>query len=400
MRSFSYISFLIALLFLAGCEREKDLNPASFTRFYGDEFFDIAHGMIECADGNLAVAGVFSHTSTNQDMLLMKLRPNGDTVWARKFGGPNIDQGHNVLELADGSLVLVGTRAKDAIASDFDLYVVKVDADGNFISEDVVGGPGNDQARGICPSHSNGFVVTGFNGSQGNAAGMLWVREYTDDLSFVNETFIGNTGENRGWSIVATPDNGYAVAGFTNALSSANDFDALVLKFDENLQTIWTQVGEHPGEDFAHGIVNTSDGGIAWVGFQIGFAEFFEIAIQRLTAAGDTIQTKVFQFDDNDRTLAYNFAQMPDGGFAIPGQTQSFGNGGDDFFLLITDDQLDLKNGPNGSVFGGSNDDRGMSLVRLSDGSLVMAGFTKSFALTGEFDIAIVKTDADGNLID
>jgi hypothetical protein len=76
------------------------------------------------------------------------------------------------------------------------------------------------------------------------------------------------------------------------------------------------------------------------------------------------------------------------------GYTSSFGAGGYDVFLVKTD--------ANGNIiwaktYGGWNNDIASSVRQTSDGGYIVAGTTWSFG-TGNGDVFLIKTDANGNI--
>jgi hypothetical protein len=92
---------------------------------------------------------------------------------------------------------------------------------------------------------------------------------------------------------------------------------------------------------------------------------------------------------------AYALVQTADGGYALAGYTNSFGAGGYDFWLVKTD--------ASGTVqwnrtYGGSNENDFVTvLMQTVDGGYALAGDTYSFGV-GNADAWLVKTDASGNM--
>jgi hypothetical protein len=87
----------------------------------------------------------------------------------------------------------------------------------------------------------------------------------------------------------------------------------------------------------------------------------------------------------------YALVQTSDGGYALAGETWSFGAGDSDFWLVKTDASGNIQWN---QTYGGTNPDVAYALVQTSDGGYALAGGTGSFGTGGDF--WLVKTDANG----
>jgi len=90
-----------------------------------------------------------------------------------------------------------------------------------------------------------------------------------------------------------------------------------------------------------------------------------------------------------DADGAISLVLTSDGGYALAGMTESFGAGGDDFWLVKTDSYGNIKWN---QTYGGTNRDYGFCLVQTSDGGYAFAGSTSSLG-AGNSDVWLVKTD-------
>lgn len=91
---------------------------------------------------------------------------------------------------------------------------------------------------------------------------------------------------------------------------------------------------------------------------------------------------------------AYAISETLDGGFVLAGETQSFGAGGRDMYLLHA--------GPDGNqvwsrTFGGAGDDYANASIALADGGFALAGGTTTEE--GDLDFFLVRTDPAGNRV-
>jgi len=100
--------------------------------------------------------------------------------------------------------------------------------------------------------------------------------------------------------------------------------------------TIWTKTFGGPLADVGNSVKQTNDGGFIVASTTSSFgAGGQDIWLIKTDENGDTLWTKTFGGAGNDR--ASNVVQTNDNGYAIFGTTNSYGNGGDDFLLWKTD---------------------------------------------------------------
>ena len=99
---------------------------------------------------------------------------------------------------------------------------------------------------------------------------------------------------------------------------------------------------------------------------------------------------------ENDGNFSVYVVETSDGGFAIASNTQSFGEGSGDFWLIKTDASGKMEWN---QTYGGTKVDHPYALIQASDGGYALAGGTKSFGDIGSFNVWLVKTDIFGNLL-
>jgi hypothetical protein len=143
-------------------------------------------------------------------------------------------------------------------------------------------------------------------------------------------------------------------------------------------------------------VQQTMDGGCILVGYNFSWMFINSyVLLVKTDAKGDTVWTKRFCDDFFGDKIANCVRQTNDSGYIVVGHFSEFGAGGEDIFLIKTDangDTLWTK------TFGGTNDDQAHSVQQTSDGGFIITGSTRSLG-AGTFDVFLVKTDVNGNVI-
>ena len=105
----------------------------------GTSLVDEATRIIRTIDGNYIVSGYIETSSQNVDLLMVKIDGDGNILWEKTFGDEEkIEQGFGVVEQADGSLTLAGAVIQIP-SFESDLYLVRTNAEGSFLSNWVKG---------------------------------------------------------------------------------------------------------------------------------------------------------------------------------------------------------------------------------------------------------------------
>ena len=100
--------------------------------------------------------------------------------------------------------------------------------------------------------------------------------------------------------------------------------------------------------------------------------------------------TKTYGGADVDRGVSV--AQTADGGYVMVGLSASYGDGGEEVYLVRTDSQGE---GIWEKTHGGSDQDAGWAVHETADGGFLVGGFTKSYG-AGGFDCLLLRTNAGG----
>ena len=133
-------------------------------------------------------------------------------------------------------------------------------------------------------------------------------------------------------------------------------------------------------------VQQTSDGGYIITGEK----QYDGLMLFKTNSVGDSLWLRIFKGSGSE--IGYSVKETTDGGYVITGWTNSFGNGGQDVWLIKTDSQ---GNEEWNKTFGESDSDRGYSVQQTSDGGYIIIGKTRNVD-DGYDDIWLIKTDSQG----
>ncbi len=260
-----------------------------------------------------------------------------EEVWNSTFGGRYGDGAWCLQETENGGYILVGNSASRGEGSD--LLLIRTDAMGNRIWSKILGGAGEDVGYFVQETRDGGFIVTGSTKSFAVGEEILWLvkTDANGTLSW-DKTFGGfvSSSGDGGWSVDETDDADFIIAGYTQSQGSGRK-DLWLIKTDEQGNKIWDRT-----------------------------------------------------FGGRNDDVGMSVLQSRDGGYIVAGRTASFGEYGDDIWLLKTDSRgEELWN----ATFGGKQDDAGFQVVELADGYAVV-GRTESSS--DKKRIILIKMDLDG----
>ena len=244
------------------------------------------------------------------------------------------------------------------------------------------------QTYGITEEEYARSLVTTPDGGYALAGGTLLVKTDVNGNLEWSKTF----SEGSANCLVLTADGGYALAGQTVVFDSGNH-DFWLVKTDANGNIEWSQTYGAESTDIANCLIETSEGGFALAGQSYSFgAGGYDFWLVKTDEDGNMEWNQTYGGTEADK--AYSLVATPDGGYTVTGETSSFGAGGSDFWLIKTDENGNI--GWN-QTYGGTSTEIADSLVVTSDGGYALAGFTTTnIERTGDF--WLVKTDTNGNM--
>ncbi|MBM3330451.1 T9SS type A sorting domain-containing protein [candidate division WOR-3 bacterium] len=362
----------------------------TFQRTYGGIGDDRGFSVRQTADGGYIIAGQTSiFEGSNTDVYLIKTDSLGDTLWTRTFGGDSNDFGFSVRQTTDSGYIISGKTSSFGAGNE-DVYLIRTNSNGDTLWTKTFGGDSNDCGPSVQVTADGGCIITGYTRSFGmGQADVYLVKTDIHGDTMWTRTY-GGTGNDNGYSVQQTVDDGYIIAGNARSPSS---YDVYLVKTDAGGDTLWTRTYGSTGSEGGRSIQQTTDTGYIIVAPTTSFgAESSDVYLIKTDARGDTQWTRTFGGRSVDQ--GFSVQQTTDGGYIVGGLTASNGSYPSDAWLI--------KTGADGSAmwtrtFGDGPYDEGRSVQQTADGGYVVTGLTRSFGVV-ENDVYLIKTDSLGNV--
>ena len=356
---------------------------------FGGTDGDIGTSVQQTTDGGYIITGeTESFGNVNGDVYLIKTDGNGVEQWSQTFGGGYSSGGYSLQQTTDGGYIIFGTTYDNGTAgTEMDAKLIKTDINGvEQWSQTFFNTPAWEYAGSVQQTNDGGYIITGE--TQGD---VYLIKTDGNGVEQWSQTFGGTDGD-MGFSVQQTTDGGYIICGETKSFGNG-EYDFYLIKTDDNGVEQWSQTFGGNGDEKGYSVQQTTDGGYIICGETESFGSGDE-DVYLIKTDGNGIEqwNQIFGGVNDDE--ANQVQQTTDGGYIIVGVTESYGNGDDDVFLIKTDSQGDTLWT---KTFGGTGDDRGCSVQQTTDGGYIIVGRTESYG-NGASDVYLIKTDGNGNV--
>ncbi|RMA66435.1 T9SS type A sorting domain-containing protein [Ulvibacter antarcticus] len=361
-------------------------------------------------------------------------------IWQNTIGGSNTDFLQTPNRTSDGGYILAGYSLSNASGDKTensnggtDIWVVKIDATGNIMWQNTIGGSGEDNVDVIQQTTDGGYIVLGNSDSnisgdktENSRGGLdLWILKLdsTGNITW-QHTYGGAQPEFQCFG-QQTTDGGYIIGGYSDSDISGDKTDPTngqrdfwILKLDSVGDIEWQNSIGGSLVDTVLATKQTTDGGYIIGGFStspasgdksensLGAQDYW---IVKLNPNG-TIQWEN-TIGGSDTELLRDLIQTADGGYLIGGYSRSNISGDKTENSQGDFDYWIIKLDGNGTIIwqntiGGSGIDYPRDVQQLADGTYLIAGWSnsnisgdKTENSNGGYDYWLVRLNASGSII-
>ncbi|MBK7035657.1 MAG: T9SS type A sorting domain-containing protein [Bacteroidetes bacterium] len=351
--------WIVKLNAAGNIEWENTVGGGNFDRFYSVE--ETPDGGYILGGQSLSGGGVGDKSESNMggyDYWVVKLNSDGSVAWDNAYGGVGNDQLYNAQPTSDGGYILAGSSdtglggdKTDNKVGNTDFWIIKLDAAGNIVWQNDLGGVMFDIAYSAYETTDGGYIIggtstSGISGDKTQANfGFVdyWVVKINSSGVYEWDKTFGGASSEYLYSAIPTADGGSILVGMADGGISGNKteasnglYDFWLIKLDALGNISWQNSIGGSGQDyvFVNPVVQTSDNGYIVAGYSQSAISgdkteantgSWDYWILKLTAGGSITWQTVLGGSGGDYANAIN--TTADGGYIVGGYSYSGATG-------------------------------------------------------------------------
>jgi hypothetical protein len=334
VRRVRLIVTVMIILTLMGCgktEPTATLTPSpeplasTAVKTFGGPDSDIAYGILLTSDGGALIAGMADNVQPHGHSgdpkghaRLIKTDPEGNTIWEKDYGQGVYAAFFSMIQTSQGDYVLLGDASAPDGSGNTDVYLVKVDEEGNEIWSYTYGDSGTQLGRAVQQTADSGYILIGSTSSSpGTYASIYLVKTDAQGKEMWSQAY-GDQFLHLGWGVTQMPDGGYVFTGFSAPDHDARDFLAMKINAAGDVQ--WSRTWDFGGLDEGLALTPTSDGDVVILGVASLGSPTSNIVLIKVDSQGNELWKETI---DEVGASSWNITAMPDGGYILGGRVGS-----------------------------------------------------------------------------
>jgi hypothetical protein len=274
--------------------------------------------VIQTEDGGYALLGYTTIPGNGYDYWLLKTDSDGNAEWNQTYGYSGLtEDAFSIVQASDG--YILGGYAQESGKSTINMWLIKTDLAGVVQWDKTFGGSGDDRIYSIVKTSDGGYALGGYTSSEYGDLDVWLVKVDSEGNAQWNKTY-GTQINDYCRTLVVTSDGGFALLGTTRNSYS----DILLIKTDSSGNQEWNKTyGWTTTNIFAEGsaIVQAPDGGYALGGYRMFSSNNYLSLFFRTDASGNQISNKSLGY--NEESCAIRGMVPTSYGYAFAGTCYS-----------------------------------------------------------------------------
>jgi len=218
--------------------RTNSIGELLWVRRYGGSGDDQCTGIVQTADGGFAIGGYANiRNGTASDFWLLRLDADGDSLWSSVYGGQRGDYCDAMVQMDDGGFALAGYTYSFREGGSRTSWLVRADANGDSLWAKTYGGERENEFGSIAKAIDGSLMLAGCSTSYGHNDGDYWIIKVDAAGDTIWSNFYGTPDFDRCTSIKHNSDGGYSLTGYGNG----NGYQPWLVKIDSDGDSLWSR---------------------------------------------------------------------------------------------------------------------------------------------------------------
>lgn len=201
-----------------------------WSKTFGGINDDVSYSIKKTKDNNFIIIGAtmsFGPELVGENLLLIKINNNGDTLWSKVYNCYQNQSGINLIETSDGGLILVSTIWGFGAGAQ-DIFILKTNSTGEVIWAKTYGTLFDEYSSSILQTSDGGYIFTGSSDSTGPGIDIYTVRLNSFGDTLWTRVYSRSTQVDWGTAIEQTADGGFIIFASSSNWSGGNSFSHLI----------------------------------------------------------------------------------------------------------------------------------------------------------------------------
>jgi hypothetical protein len=156
--------------------KTDSLGGVLWTKVYGKLYDDNAYSVYQIDDEGYIIAGYTQGAGIGEDIWLLRLDANGDTVWVKQYGDTGDEEGGSVFQTSDGGYIICGYSNSYGTNHDA-VYLIRTDSLGAVLWTKVIGSDDTENRGFSLQIIDKGeYILTGYSYSNSTLWDVYLVR--------------------------------------------------------------------------------------------------------------------------------------------------------------------------------------------------------------------------------
>ena len=403
--------FMSIIWVIVSCDTTESVTPnqgQNFIKLYGGNGTEEGKDLLQLADGGFILVGSSTSGSNGgKDVYVVRTDNLGNVVWESWYGGSGDDEANSVILGKNGSIYVCGEITQDSsvILGLRNVIVLNLNmGDGSLIGDpNQYGDPDRDElGTDIIELSNGGFFIT--STALDADTSKYYLVETNSNLDTIpkKSRYIGTASVNnysaRSYELSDTENPFICFGSVYNTVNGQSSFwfrSFIYNSFKEG-EINPNSYGTENNDEICTDVDQTTDGGYIMSGFVDNGGVNNEMLV-KINSRRDEIWKRPYPNEFNKSVKGTGVIQTSDGGFMVSSTIELDDPKNDEISLLKLDSEGEEQWR---KTYGSDDNDAGSKVIQLNDGSYVVIG-TIGFEIydKSKSKMCLLKVNQNGELV-